>query len=325
MNEPLSTCCGSPPIGEIHSVPPDTVGICSSCHDHCCFEDAEPEEPAPAPPAAPPCPRCRMVHVPLEPCPCIPPPVCPECGLYPPKHFNHCSLRPGNKPAAPPAGGEKDDVKADACSPKRSALHASRGKPVLSLEFEVFEFSEVSMWTHFNHGTPFPVAEAGLKAVQAHLEKFIRDRAMCPFHKSSGNPDAQPRPADRAEGETPRVECKECAGTGIISDQGPGIAPGCREFVTCDCRLKSAPMETDLMRAGRRIAELERENQRLREALKAQDSASEAYGLYVQISDNPRHEHLRSERHLQFLALQDQANDLRAEALAGKEGQDGHA
>jgi len=69
------------------------------------------------------------------------------------------------------------------CSPKRSALHASRGKPVLSLEFEVFAGEEVSMWTHFNHGTPFAEAEADLTAIQEHLAKFIRDRAMCPFHR----------------------------------------------------------------------------------------------------------------------------------------------
>jgi hypothetical protein len=68
------------------------------------------------------------------------------------------------------------------CSPKRSALHASRGKPVLSIDFEVFANGEVSMWTHFDHGMPFGDAETHLKAIQAHLAKFIRDRAMCPFH-----------------------------------------------------------------------------------------------------------------------------------------------
>ena len=45
MNKPISTCCGAPPIGETHSVPPDLVGICSDCRDHCCFEDEEADDP----------------------------------------------------------------------------------------------------------------------------------------------------------------------------------------------------------------------------------------------------------------------------------------
>jgi len=34
MADPLSTCCGSPPLGEVE------MGLCSGCRDHCVFEDA---------------------------------------------------------------------------------------------------------------------------------------------------------------------------------------------------------------------------------------------------------------------------------------------
>ena len=43
------------------------------------------------------------------------------------------------------------------------------------------------MWTHFDHGMPFVEAEAHLKAIQAHLARFIRDRAMCPFHSKENS------------------------------------------------------------------------------------------------------------------------------------------
>jgi hypothetical protein len=48
MNEPLSTCCGAPPIGETHFVKGkptgDVVGICNDCRDHAIFEDASPDD-----------------------------------------------------------------------------------------------------------------------------------------------------------------------------------------------------------------------------------------------------------------------------------------
>lgn len=101
---------------------------------------------------------------------------------------------PSPSPSTPPAG---ETPIAD-CSPKRSALHASRGKPVLGLDFEVFASGEVSMWTHFDHAMPFHEAKAHLEAIQAHLAKFIRDRAMCPFHK----PEQPTREREKTETET---------------------------------------------------------------------------------------------------------------------------
>jgi hypothetical protein len=85
-----------------------------------------------------------------------------------------------------PSGSPSSD-----CSPKRSARHASCGKPVLGIDFEVFANGEVSMWTHFDHGMPFADAEGHLKAIQTHLAKFIRDRAMCPFHPENASMEAR--------------------------------------------------------------------------------------------------------------------------------------
>lgn len=66
---------------------------------------------------------------------------------------------------------------------QRDALIAERGEPKLRLEFDVFEGDKVSMWTHFNHGDNFKDIKASLIAIRNHLDEFLRDESMCPFHK----------------------------------------------------------------------------------------------------------------------------------------------
>jgi len=66
---------------------------------------------------------------------------------------------------------------------QREALIAERGEPVLTLEFDVFEGENVSMWTHFKHGEDFNKAKARLTACRDKLNEFLRDENMCPFHK----------------------------------------------------------------------------------------------------------------------------------------------
>lgn len=68
---------------------------------------------------------------------------------------------------------------------QRQALIDERGEPVLRLEFDVFEGNMVSMWTHFDHGADFHKVKEQLQAIENHLAEFIRDRNMCPFHKTS--------------------------------------------------------------------------------------------------------------------------------------------
>jgi hypothetical protein len=66
---------------------------------------------------------------------------------------------------------------------QRDALIAERGQPKLRLEFDVFEDERVSMWTHFDHSDDFGAVKNRLEAIRDHLNEFLRDENMCPFHK----------------------------------------------------------------------------------------------------------------------------------------------
>jgi hypothetical protein len=39
------------------------------------------------------------------------------------------------------------------------------------------------MWTHFKHGDDFNDVRNSLKAIRDHLNNFLKDESMCPFHK----------------------------------------------------------------------------------------------------------------------------------------------
>lgn len=67
---------------------------------------------------------------------------------------------------------------------QRLDLIKARGNPVLRLEFDVFEGNKVSMWTHFDHGHNFADVQSMLFAIRDHLNEFLGDGDMCPFHKS---------------------------------------------------------------------------------------------------------------------------------------------
>lgn len=64
---------------------------------------------------------------------------------------------------------------------QRDALIAERGEPLLTLEFDVFEGENVSMWTHFKHGEDFNKAKERLILCKKKLDEFLRDEKMCPF------------------------------------------------------------------------------------------------------------------------------------------------
>lgn len=66
---------------------------------------------------------------------------------------------------------------------QRLALIEERGEPKITIEFDVFDGNKVSMWTHFDHAADFNETKEQLIAIKNHLEEFIRDAAMCPFHK----------------------------------------------------------------------------------------------------------------------------------------------
>lgn len=66
---------------------------------------------------------------------------------------------------------------------QRLELIKANGEPKLRLEFDVFKENKVSMWTHFNHKDDYLESKKMLEAVRDHLIDFLKDGAMCPFHK----------------------------------------------------------------------------------------------------------------------------------------------
>lgn len=70
---------------------------------------------------------------------------------------------------------------------QRAVLIRERGEPKLSLEFDVFNDGQVSMWTHFNHADNFNGVKESLKAIHTHLTEFLKDEKMCPFYGLNKN------------------------------------------------------------------------------------------------------------------------------------------
>lgn len=65
---------------------------------------------------------------------------------------------------------------------QREALISELGQPKLTLEFDVWGESKVSMWTHFDHSDNFDEVKKRLFAIRDHLDGFLKDEKMCPFH-----------------------------------------------------------------------------------------------------------------------------------------------
>lgn len=66
---------------------------------------------------------------------------------------------------------------------QRQHLIDERGNPNLRIEFDVWEDDKVSMWTHFNHSDDYALVKNRLLAIKNHLDEFLKDEKMCPFHK----------------------------------------------------------------------------------------------------------------------------------------------
>lgn len=65
---------------------------------------------------------------------------------------------------------------------QREAIIIKKGNPRLRLEFDVFTDGHISMWTHFDHNDSFIEVEKMLLEIKNHLQEFIKDKPMCPFH-----------------------------------------------------------------------------------------------------------------------------------------------
>ena len=68
---------------------------------------------------------------------------------------------------------------------QREALISELGQPKLTLEFDVWGEGKVSMWTHFAHSDDYGDVKKRLIAIRDHLDGFLKDEKMCPFHKST--------------------------------------------------------------------------------------------------------------------------------------------
>jgi hypothetical protein len=76
-----------------------------------------------------------------------------------------------------------DTSKTTLSSKQRKAIIEQRGEPILRLEFDVFKDNRVSMWTTFDHSSDFDEVKKQLIAIRDHLNEFLNDGNMCPFHK----------------------------------------------------------------------------------------------------------------------------------------------
>lgn len=65
---------------------------------------------------------------------------------------------------------------------QREIQHAHKGRPILSLEFDVYADGSVSMWTHTRHEIPFSDMQQAFEACRDHIVRFIADGNMCPFN-----------------------------------------------------------------------------------------------------------------------------------------------
>ena len=64
---------------------------------------------------------------------------------------------------------------------QRAVLIKEHGEPVAQIEFDVWSDGSLSMWTHFNQSENFYEMKFQVERMRDHLDKFIKESAMCPF------------------------------------------------------------------------------------------------------------------------------------------------
>ena len=92
---------------------------------------------------------------------------------------------------------------------QREAMYRIRGRPTLTLEFDVFPPDQVSMWAHTRHEIPFAEMKAAFEAIEQHIHSFLLDGDMCPFHpdfvretqKDGNKEDVETKPMQPASAE----------------------------------------------------------------------------------------------------------------------------
>lgn len=65
---------------------------------------------------------------------------------------------------------------------QREIQQARKGRPTLSLEFDVYADGEVAMWAHTRHEVPFAEMEHAFEAIRDHVARVLADGDMCPFN-----------------------------------------------------------------------------------------------------------------------------------------------
>lgn len=82
---------------------------------------------------------------------------------------------------------------------QRDALVAVNGEPALTLEFDVWADGNVSMWTHLKHGDDYNAVKRQFVAIRRHLDRFIKDGDMCPFHVAENSQSRADEPEKGGE------------------------------------------------------------------------------------------------------------------------------
>jgi hypothetical protein len=65
---------------------------------------------------------------------------------------------------------------------QRKALWDANGEPIVIVTFDGFEDGNLSMWQSTNHAADYDTVRASLVKMRDHLDKFLKDERMCPFH-----------------------------------------------------------------------------------------------------------------------------------------------
>ena len=65
---------------------------------------------------------------------------------------------------------------------QRKAIWNAKGEPVVVIAFDGFADGEISMWQSTNHAADFDTVRQALVQMRDHLDGFLKNERMCPFH-----------------------------------------------------------------------------------------------------------------------------------------------
>lgn len=75
-----------------------------------------------------------------------------------------------------------DPTKDEKSIRQRKATWKANGEPVVVITFDGFVNGEISMWQSTNHSADYDTVRQALMQMRDHLDRFLKDERMCPFH-----------------------------------------------------------------------------------------------------------------------------------------------